>query len=236
MALARGNLLLAEWKGPAGEERSESLWEEIGALLEQAACRVHEVDLYSVGIGPGAFTGLRVGVAAAKGMAAAMEKPMVGITSLEIVAYSAKDDALVCALMNGYRGEVYWQVFSTGVDSLPVARTQPQSTCLEFMLDNVEEGAAMAAGGDGAEELVILLSGAIRARELKGAAPRIIRQQLGNRAVLLARLGLARFAAGAAVSAEALKACYVRPAEAEIKLARGLLGPGMGKGIRKSEK
>ena len=235
LALARGDQLLAEFESTESEERSESLWEEIERLLERGGSDIREVDLYSVGVGPGAFTGLRVGIAAAKGLAAPLNKPMTGITSLEALAYSAKDHELVCALMNGYRGEVYWQVFSTDAEPLPVALMKPQSTTLEFMLDNLAEAAVIAAGGDGAEEMGDLLLGLIRARgELNSTPTRIIKKQLGNRAVLLARFGLAMFAAGAVVPAEALRACYVRPAEAEIKLARGLLGQGMGRGIRKT--
>ena len=236
MAVARGDEVLAEFEGVMSEERSESLWDEISALLQRAGCGIRDVDLYSVCIGPGAFTGLRVGIAAAKGLASAMAKPMVGITSLEALAYSAKDCGVVCALMNGYRGEVYWQVFALDADSLPVARAIPLSTSLQLALDNVEEAMTIITGGDGAEELADSLFELLRLGALEDTPARIIRRQQGNRAVLLAQLALARFEAGAAVSPEALTACYVRPAEAEIKLARGLLGQGMGQGIRRGVK
>ena len=89
MAVARGASLIATLQGDADEKRSERLWGEIDSLLSEAGLKINDVDLFSVCIGPGGFTGLRVGIAAIKGFASANSKQIVGVTSLEAVALSA---------------------------------------------------------------------------------------------------------------------------------------------------
>jgi tRNA threonylcarbamoyladenosine biosynthesis protein TsaB len=67
-----------------------------------------------VTVGPGSFTGLRVGLAFAKGLALALERPVVGVGTLEALALSARRTGLVAAVVDARREQVYLQLFSDG--------------------------------------------------------------------------------------------------------------------------
>lgn len=80
-------------------------------------CRVQpsEVDIFAVTNGPGSFTGVRIGVAAIKGMADAAEKPCFAVSALEAAAYANRHfDGVVCAVMDARRDQVYTACFRNG--------------------------------------------------------------------------------------------------------------------------
>ena len=92
-------------------------------VMEQAGLGFDALDRIGVTVGPGSFTGLRVGVAFAKGLAAALGKPCIGVDTLE--ALVAEEPGLAVALIDARRGQVYVQVFEDGraliaPDVLPV--------------------------------------------------------------------------------------------------------------------
>ncbi len=78
------------------------------------ACRLTpaQIDAFAVTRGPGSFTGLRIGISTVKGLAAAMEKPLVGVSSLAALARQADGDTpLICSLLDARRHEVYWCIY-----------------------------------------------------------------------------------------------------------------------------
>ena len=85
----------------------------IQALLEEAGAVEQGPDLIAVDVGPGSYTGLRIGIAAAKGLAFAWRRPVVGISAtVALRTWAPKDVPVVCAL-DASRGEVYAQLFPT---------------------------------------------------------------------------------------------------------------------------
>lgn len=216
IAVARGTTLIKSITSPVNQTRSEKLWLEIESLLAEAGMTIRDVDLFSVCTGPGGFTGLRVGIAAAKGFASATNKPIVGITSLEAAAFSVRPATAVCALVNAYKGEVYSQLFSFDGEGVPVSENAPLVSTFEAALDRVVPRDELLFAGDAADAQ----ADAIRARAEKWSV-----QRRGHcLAEDIAALACLKSARGESDAAETLKACYVRPAEAEIKLSLGLLG------------
>lgn len=209
------------------EKRSEKLWLEIERFLGEAGISIDEVDLFAVCVGPGGFTGLRVGMAAAKGFAAATGKPIVGISSLEAAAASAGDAPAVLAMASAYRGEVYSQLFRCGGERGPVAENEPLVSTFRDALGRVAHLEKLAFAGDAAREnahLIRELAGEIQCGESSQMPQAWVIQSSGiSYGDEIARLAFLRLAKGDVGSAD-VKACYVRPAEAEIKLAKGLLG------------
>src|SRR5207253_7252732 len=124
IALTRGDRIVEPLAVDGDERRSERLWLDIGGLLERAGLGVEAIDLFGVCVGPGGFTGLRIGLAAVKGLASATDKPVAGVTSLE-AAMAAQGATTVCAMVGAYKGEVYWQLFTFDEGGLPVARSEP---------------------------------------------------------------------------------------------------------------
>jgi len=210
------------------EKRSERLWLDVQALLEKAALTIERVSLFGVCTGPGGFTGLRVGLAAVKGLAAATGKPVVGVTSLEATAFAASGQAPVCAMVNAYKGDVYSQLFSFDHGE-PVALNAPLVSSAGEAVQRVAQRDCVVFIGDGAMENASLIHEIGGARMIEGE-PTVpgscwrIQPASAPLAETVARLAALRSARGEAETAESLRACYVRPAEAEIKLRMGLLG------------
>jgi tRNA threonylcarbamoyladenosine biosynthesis protein TsaB len=116
LALHDGATLRAEFTWPSENQHTVQLMPGIQRLLSQADVRVGDLTAYAVTIGPGSFTGLRIGVAAAKGMAAASDAPLVGVNTLEvvIVAHPGTYSAALIAVVQAGRGRViarsyHWQ-------------------------------------------------------------------------------------------------------------------------------
>ncbi|KSB90894.1 tRNA threonylcarbamoyladenosine biosynthesis protein TsaB [Caulobacter vibrioides] len=93
------------------QERIAPLAKEIAA---EAGIAFSALDRIAVTVGPGSFTGLRVGLSFAKGLAQALGIPCVGVNSLEALAASVQAEGLVAAVLDAKMGQVYLQVFDGG--------------------------------------------------------------------------------------------------------------------------
>jgi tRNA threonylcarbamoyladenosine biosynthesis protein TsaB len=238
MTIALGDKIIKLLSIPADEKRSERLWIDVRALLDEAGKTIEEVDLFGVCIGPGGFTSLRVGVSAIKGFAAATHKPIAGVTSLEAAAFSAKGANAVCAMINAYKGEVYSQLFKLDEEDTPVAVNAPLVSTSTKALERVTSLDAVTFVGDGAIESAQIIRelGGDRFRESDEAEKSragwridVASEPVADR---IARLSYLKFVRGETDSSEGLQAFYVRPAEAEIKLSLGLLGSKIQKSLK----
>lgn len=134
----------AVWKKcPA--RHSSALFCAAGALFKSARVRWADVGLFAVGLGPGSFTGLRVGVTAAKGLAFALQKKLVGLsTQLVIAAHFPSADKPVCVVQDARREKVFMGVFWKKKVIAP-----PRLLALQEFLQNLDKGLYYA--GDGVE-------------------------------------------------------------------------------------
>jgi tRNA threonylcarbamoyladenosine biosynthesis protein TsaB len=109
----------------SGERHGQSLVPAIRDLLDRAGLAVADLEGFAVGLGPGSYTGLRIGLTAVKTLAYAIGKPLVGLDSLEIIARNAPSDALeVSAIADAQRGDVYAADFARNAPGMPLRRTQ----------------------------------------------------------------------------------------------------------------
>ena len=88
---------------------SSSIIPAIDGILSKAKIRLRELDGFAIGLGPGSFTSLRVGLSTVKGLAFATQKPVVGVGSLDVMAMNAKDEngKPICVISDAKRGLVY---------------------------------------------------------------------------------------------------------------------------------
>jgi len=108
VAVMNAGSLAAELITLNDETHSKHLMKLVRKVLGMASLRVGELDGLAVTIGPGSFTGLRIGISTIKGMAHALDKPVVGISSLDALAWQCVDRSfLICALLDARHGEVY---------------------------------------------------------------------------------------------------------------------------------
>lgn len=110
LALLSGEELLENRVQRVRYNHGSSLLENIDALFSASRHSLDDLDLIAVGLGPGSFTGLRVGLATAKALARAKDKPLVGVSSLAALAYipgRCAPDKVVAASIDARRTEVY---------------------------------------------------------------------------------------------------------------------------------
>ena len=112
VAVTDGEKLLSECFVNAGLTHSRTLMPMVDNALTQADMKIEEIDAFCVNAGPGSFTGIRIGVAAIKGLALCNDKPCAGISTLESAAYNFVDDnCLVCVSMDARCNQVYTALF-----------------------------------------------------------------------------------------------------------------------------
>jgi tRNA threonylcarbamoyladenosine biosynthesis protein TsaB len=209
VALCCGERLLAEIVVDSLANHSDKLLLHVEQLLQEQQCPLAEIAAFAVVDGPGSFTGLRVGVAVAKGLARACHRPLFGVSSLHLLAAALPYATLpVCTLLDARKKEVYAATFSTTTGSpclLDEARVLPPQRLLDEM-----SAPALFVG-----------SGAVLYRELImarfGAQATFAPGPLHTpRASAAAPLVLQQLRAGANGDPELLLPRYIRPSEAEI--------------------
>lgn len=198
-------------------------------LLAGAGAGWREVGRIAVGVGPGTFTGLRVGVATARGLAQSLQVELVGVGSLRALAQAALErepagSGSVLALIDARRGEVFAAAYRHGEDGVAREVSEPQALAPEglraFMAEAVRGSAA-------AEGWLAVGDGALRYRpELEGAGAQVPLE--GSRLHLLRAGALCTLAARSAESRELRRIVpdYRRRPDAELALELAASGEG----------
>ena len=114
-AIADAGGLIGQLELAAGRQASETLLPLTKSLLSLTGLTLADMDALAVTVGPGSFTGLRIGLATAKAWSQALAKPLVAVSTLEALAFNAVEDrCLVCPIINAQRGELYAALFAEG--------------------------------------------------------------------------------------------------------------------------
>ena len=112
VALCRDEKLIASFTLNTGNTHSETLLPSVEAVLKLGDMTVDDVDLFAISKGPGSFTGVRIGAATVKGMAFGKDKPCIGVSTLEALAYNLRAfSGIACPVMNARRSQVYNALF-----------------------------------------------------------------------------------------------------------------------------
>jgi tRNA threonylcarbamoyladenosine biosynthesis protein TsaB len=256
-ALANENGLLAAFEVRAGRRHAELLHGVVMSVLEVTGLGFGDLDCIAVDVGPGLFTGIRVGVAAAKGFAVALGVPVVGLTSLEILASAcrATGDHDAVGVVDLRRGEVAWAMPSAE-DAPGVSRHGPPELLAAELAERLAAGAGGGtAGGAGAassgrerpvlagesalssgrEPIVLAGDGAIRYAEIltAGRYGRVLvagPELAAPPVASLAVRGMTELAAGRAVDPLAVRPTYLREADVRINWTTRHDAPAAGRG------
>jgi tRNA threonylcarbamoyladenosine biosynthesis protein TsaB len=211
IALLQGEQLRAQVQIRVVKTHSDQLWSVIFFLLEQADWSLADVDLWAVSIGPGSFTGLRIGLATIKGLAFATQKPVVGISTLEALAFSfSYSPFLICTLIDARQKEVFCGFYKSAPDGTMkqiggLRHIKPQK-----LVEEIREPVLLVGNG------VLLYKD-------------FLQQRLGPKAIfppphlhqispmVLGFLGRSRFLLGFPSSLDEIQPLYIRPSDAEVK-------------------
>lgn len=117
VALIDGENLVAEHTLNIVQAHSSRLMPAIDSVLKWGNITADALDGCAVGVGPGSFTGIRIGVATIKSLCYALDKPIVGVSTLEAIAYNLRwANGSICPLLDARRSEVYGAIFEGGTE------------------------------------------------------------------------------------------------------------------------
>jgi tRNA threonylcarbamoyladenosine biosynthesis protein TsaB len=214
VSLSRGGLpgfrLLAECTIQQEITHSRRLLGSVAWVLQAAAVAWQDLDAVAVSHGPGSFTGLRIGMAAAKAIAMATGKPLLGVPTLDALALASPPlSGLVCSLLDARKQEVYAAFYRLGENGLPAPVSRPAVLPPARLLEPVREPVLLV--GPGAVAYRELWAG----KEGVTLLPDHLAQPRARHVGLLAAHLLA---AGRTLEPATAAPLYVRASEAEINL------------------
>lgn len=128
--------VLARAQETLGKGHAERLAAMLDDVMREAALTPDALDLIGVTVGPGSFTGIRVGVAAARGLALALGISAIGVTTLEVLAETARragETGAIIAAIDAKRGEVYLQPFDQNGDATAEPQAMPVEEARNFV-------------------------------------------------------------------------------------------------------
>lgn len=212
VALSDDGRLLAEYTLNNKNTHSETLLPMIESLLSFFSMSADDIDLFAVSIGPGSFTGVRIGTATVKGLAFAKGKPCVGVSTLEAIAYNLRfHKGIVCPVMNARRSQVYTAIFRSDgeklerlTDDLAISISE-----LDTMLAECNEEIVLA--GDGYD---------ICEKGFAATSVRYVPERLRHQSAFsVAEAALDAYKSGKHCSDAELGVEYLRPSQAERERA-----------------
>jgi tRNA threonylcarbamoyladenosine biosynthesis protein TsaB len=228
VCITRGATVLACNTGEPRLSHSNTLLTDISNALVESKSTLGEISLFAVACGPGSFTGLRIGIATVKALAATMEKPCAGIPSLQAVARAAGASECTVALLPAGRGEVFAQMFSISPQGLVAELDSIAHISPERMLERYDGVANIRWCGEGAHVYAeSIRHWAERAGHEFGMASGDVQVDAAdgwwiapkepNLARHVGALALIKFDQNQLDSPSDLRAIYVRPSDAELK-------------------
>ena len=203
-AILSEDMLIGEISTTTKLTHSQTIMPMIDELLKKVSLDITDIDLFACSEGPGSFTGLRIGIGTIKGLAYGLQKPVVGVSTLESLAHNISvTDLVICPIMDARRGQVYNGLYKYNDDILECI-TEPRALSIEELCEELTEKTIFV--GDG-----------VNVHKEK------IKELIGENAVfaspqnLLQRAGSVAYAALSkeAIPAEDLTAVYLRKPQAE---------------------
>jgi tRNA threonylcarbamoyladenosine biosynthesis protein TsaB len=203
LALLEDNRLLDELLLDSREGFGHILFQHLAQLLDRNAWKLPEVDCFAAAAGPGSFTGVRVGLAAVKGLAEALAKPVVAVSNLEAVAWFGTAP-LRATVLDARRGQIYGALYNA---ALELVSPEVVSSFPEW-LTTLPQGGLEFLSTDTAPFRAALAGTPFEKAPLRDV-PRALASAIGRIAAQRLRAGLARDPAE-------IDANYVRRSDAEL--------------------
>lgn len=211
VAVCKDGALLGQYFQNSGLTHSRTLLAMAEALLKNLDLNVNDIDLIAVSKGPGSFTGVRIGVAASKGLAFGADKPVCGVSTLEAMAHQTPEtDCIICAAMDARRNQVYNALFHRQ-DGALIRLCEDRALSLDDLADDLKKyNDIVYIVGDGAKLTYDYLSQTDISCKL---APELMRYQTAF-GVAMAALHIEP------TTAVELEPSYLRPSQAERERAQ----------------
>ena len=189
---------------------SQRLLGAIELVLREAGCLIENLDGWAIALGPGSFTGLRIGVSTVKGLAFATGKPVAGVSTLDVLASQiAPTPYLICPILDARKKEVY-TAFYRFEKNLIKRQSDDQAIKPEDLVRRIKEQTIFL--GDGAKTYRDFFLTSLSSLALFPSAPLHL-----SHGSIVARLGSELLQRGEGLDLSSFAPIYVRPSEAEMK-------------------
>jgi tRNA threonylcarbamoyladenosine biosynthesis protein TsaB len=234
VAILRDEITLGVISTRAEENYSSRIFRHLEFLLSDLTLKLDDFDLFAVSAGPGSFTGLRVGLTAAKGWAEVYRKPVVGVSALAAVAFQALDGSTVLVpALDARRGQIYFGVYRTTAAGLAPCGEEFVVTPEEFaeklgaLAHTRDSDGSGTKSGAGADEFSIVTPDASVVAVVSRLTSNLTAGFAGLEIVSsvlapsIGRIAHARALRGDVSDALTLDANYVRRTDAEMKWKDG---------------
>ena len=220
VALSRGKESLRSAPGDASASHSTDLIQMVEGILTSGGVKLSGVDLFAAALGPGSFTGLRIGLATIKSFAVCTGRSCAGVSTLAAIAHAAGASEHTVSLLPAGRGEMFAQMFSVEKGQVreldAAAHLSPKA-----ILERYGEENELVWAGEGAHQYAETLREWARTRNIsfdssRGRTGWSLAPLTDQLAISIAALALDAYRAGNTVSPNELRAVYVRASDAEI--------------------
>ena len=190
---------------------SERLFGAIELILKEARFAIGDLDGWAISLGPGSFTGLRIGVSTVKGLALATGKPVAGVSTLDVLASQVSSTPyLICPILDAKKGEVYTAFYRYGEGNDLKRQSAYQAIKPEDLIKKIQERTIFI--GDGVRTYRDYLKKSLESLAI--ISPNSINFPHGSG---VARLGLELLRNGKYLDLPTFTPLYVRSSEAELK-------------------
>ena len=211
VAVLEGDIISCEYTVNDKRTHSQTLLPMLDEVVKTLGMDLNTVDAIAVSAGPGSFTGLRIGSATVKGLAMALEKPVIPVPTLDALAYNLCGTAgLVCPIMDARRNQVYTGIYSFEGNRFCRIRDQEAMEVSELVkiLDGMGQGVCFL--GDGVPVYSETIDSIMKAPHFYAPA-HLSRQRAGA----VAALGAVLYADGVFETADQHVPKYLRVSQAE---------------------
>jgi len=190
---------------------SERLLGTIELILKEARFAIGDLDGWAISLGPGSFTGLRIGVSTVKGLALATQKPVAGVSTLDVLAYQiCSTPYLICPILDARKGEVYTAFYRYGEGNDLKRQSAYLAIKPEDLIKKIQERTIFI--GDGVRTYRDYLRNSLESLAIFPPNPLNFPHGSG-----VAKLGLELLRKGEYLDLATFTPLYVRPSEAEMK-------------------
>lgn len=138
VAILEDTILINKLELNNGLTHSETLMPLIKKLLDESNLSLNQIDLIVSDIGPGSFTGIRIGVSTAKAFSDSLNIPCVGISSLEVLAYNVKTNGIICSSINCKNDNCYFSLYEL-IDGNYTVLEEPCAKTVSEVLDLLDK-------------------------------------------------------------------------------------------------
>lgn len=211
VALADDDVMVAEYSVNYKKTHSQTLLPMLDEIIKMTEQNLQEIDAIAVAAGPGSFTGLRIGTATVKGLALALDKPIISVPTCHALAFNLwGTDKIICPIMDARRNQVYTAIYEFVDGEITVISDQVAMDIHELLEKLNAYGREVIFTGDG----VPVFKDVIKENMQCGfeIAPAHMNRQ---RASAVATLGMIYYKQGKTESADEHRPVYLRKSQAE---------------------